>query len=118
MKPFYATSAYRSFAPARGFPDAAEALVFARQAATRHGVPYVVWSRQRRFYRVLKRLRPGRRAAREEDGGTAGSVRHGRTRRLPSTQRDRKRGGAADEAPPRPRRMQGCGLYRPGRASR
>ena len=30
-----------------------------------------------------------------------------RTRRLSGTQRDLKKGGAADEAPPRPWRMQG-----------
>jgi hypothetical protein len=118
VKPFYATPAYHPFAPARGSPDAEEALAFARQAATRYGALYVVWTRQRRFYRVLKRLRPGRLTACEEGGGPAGSVRHGRTHRLPGTQRDRKRGGAADEAPPRPRRMHGCGLYRPGRARR
>ena len=35
VKRFYATAASRPFAPARGFPDAEEALVFARQAATR-----------------------------------------------------------------------------------
>jgi hypothetical protein len=63
VKPFYATAAYRSFVPARGSPDAEEALAFARQAATRSGVLYVLWSRQWRFYRVLKRLRPDRRAA-------------------------------------------------------
>jgi hypothetical protein len=56
----------------------------------------------------LARLLEERRGMSEEGGVPAGSVHgHLRTRRLSGTQRDLKKGGAADEAPPRPWRMQG-----------
>jgi hypothetical protein len=50
--------ASRSFAPGRAFPGPQEALQFAREAAARYRVAYVVWAFQGSSWRILARVEP------------------------------------------------------------
>lgn len=52
--------ASRAFAPGRAFPGEQDALQFAREAADRYRVAYVVWHFLGSSWRVLARVEPGR----------------------------------------------------------
>lgn len=60
VKPFRVCPSGLCHAPGRTFLDAPAALQFAREAADRFRVVYVVWQRQNAAYRVLTRVEPGR----------------------------------------------------------
>jgi hypothetical protein len=56
---YRACPACRAFAPGRAFAEAAAALEFAREAADRHRVGYVVWQFYGASWRVIARVTPG-----------------------------------------------------------
>jgi hypothetical protein len=57
---YRACPATRGFSPGRAFPGLQEALDFARQAADRYRVPYVVWVFEGSAWRIRARFEPGR----------------------------------------------------------
>jgi hypothetical protein len=52
--------ASRAFAPGRVFHALQEALAFAREAADRYRVPYVVWAFEGSLWRIRARFEPAR----------------------------------------------------------
>jgi hypothetical protein len=60
---YRACPAMRGFSPGRAFPGLQEALAFAREAADRYRVPYVVWMFEGSSWRILARVEPGRGSA-------------------------------------------------------
>jgi hypothetical protein len=50
--------AFCCYAPGRTFANEQAALQYAREAADRFQVPFVVWERHRATYRILSRVEP------------------------------------------------------------